>query len=90
MVVMFYIPASTDDDSVRSSLNNLKPKYPDVLFLLYDYSKVKAYGDMAQQLKVNYPPQVMFISDQGVVRSFTSGYADEGTLNQQLANITQG
>ncbi len=57
MVVLFFVAASSDDDRVRQALDTLKPKYPDVLFLSYEYSKPKAYGDLAQQFKVNYPPQ---------------------------------
>jgi hypothetical protein len=89
MVVLFYVKTSVDDDTVKSSLERLKPRYPDALFLLYDYSNAKVYGDMAQQLKVNYPPQTMFIDAQGVVGSFTSGYADYGTLQQKVVNVTQ-
>lgn len=89
IVVLFYVASSSDDDRVRLALERLKPKYPDVLFLSYEYRKPKAYGDLAQQFKVNYPPQAVFIDGKGVVRSVTSGYIDEGTLNQHIVNISQ-
>lgn len=89
IVVMFYVPTGADDGVVLSGLDNLKGQYTDVFIVTYDYSKPGAYGDLAQQLKVNYPPQAMFIDTKGVVRSMTSGYADEGTLNQHVVNIRQ-
>ena len=89
IVVLFYVSTGADDSEVRTALDALKPQYADVLFVTYDYSDAKAYGDLAQQLKINYPPQTMFIDSKGMVRSMTSGYADEGTLNQHVVNIRQ-
>jgi hypothetical protein len=90
VVVMFYVPGSHDDSLVRESLDKLMPQYEDIFLAVYDFKVPDAFGDLARLLEVDYPPQVVFVDTAGVIRSVLSGYADEGTLNQHLANIRQG
>lgn len=87
MVVAFFVTGGTDDSVVLGELDELAVQYSDVDFYKYDYKTPAAYGDLAVQLQVDYPPQVAFIDSNGVIQGVTSGYADEGTLNQHVANI---
>lgn len=87
LVVLFYIPGSEDDGRMREAVENLKPDYPDVVFLTYEHTAPDSYGDLAAQLRIDYPPQMTFITRDGMVNKVISGYADEGTVNQGVANI---
>lgn len=87
MVVAFYLTGGTDDTTVLDSLDALAQRFSDVDFYTFDYKTPAAYGDLARQLRVGYPPQVAFVDSNGVVQGVTSGYADEGTLNQLVTNI---
>ncbi|GAB4243879.1 MAG: hypothetical protein Kow00122_00010 [Thermoleophilia bacterium] len=90
LVVAFYVTGGTDDGQVLDALKSLRTKYPDVTFALYDYKAPSTYGDLSRLLPVDYPPEVIFIDTSGVIRKVTSGYVDEGTLNQLVVNIRQG
>lgn len=87
MVIAFYVTGGTDDTVVLDSLDALALRFSDVDFHLFDYKQPAAYGDLSALLDVDYPPQVAFIDARGTVRAVTSGYADEGTLNQNVVNI---
>jgi len=87
MVVAFYVTGGTDDDVVLDNLDKLALRFSDVDFYTFDYKAPAAYGDLAGQLHVDYPPQVAFVDASGVIQGVTSGYADEGTLSQLVANI---
>lgn len=87
MVIAFYATGGTDDAVVLDTLDALALRFSDVDFYVYDYKKPAAYGDLSALLDVDYPPQVAFIDARGTVRAVTSGYADEGTLNQNVVNI---
>ncbi len=87
MVIAFYVTGGTDDAVVLDSLDALALRFSDVDFYTFDYKKPAAYGDLSALLEVDYPPQVAFIDARGTVRAVTSGYADEGTLNQNVVNI---
>lgn len=87
MVVAFYVTGGTDDAVVLDNLDKLALRFSDVDFYTFDYKAPTAYGDLARQLHVGYPPQVAFVDSNGIVQGVTSGYADEGTLNQLVTNI---
>lgn len=87
MVIAFYVTGGTDDLVVLETLDALALRFSDVDFYLFDYKQPSEYGDLSALLDVDYPPQVAFIDSRGTLRSMTSGYADEGTLNQNVVNI---
>lgn len=87
MVVAFFVTGGTDDTVVLQELDKLAVQFSDVDFYKFDYKIPAVYGDLAMQLQIDYPPQVAFIDSNGIIRGVTSGYADEGTLNQHVANI---
>lgn len=89
VVVLFYVTGGHDDGLVRETLQKLGPKYEDVVIATYDFKAPAEFGDLARLLRVDYPPQLVFIDTNGVIRSVLSGYVDEGTLNQHLVNIRQ-
>jgi hypothetical protein len=90
MVILFYVPGGTDDSVVLDEIKTLQTKYTDVTFALYDYKDPTSYGDLGILLKVDYPPQTVFIDTRGTIYDIRTGYIDEGTLNQQVVNIRQG
>jgi hypothetical protein len=90
VVVAFYVPGGGDDGRVRETLDKLAPKYEDINVAAYDFSEPDEFGDLGRLLRIDYPPQLVFVDTNGVVRSVLSGYVDEGTLNQHLVNIRQG
>jgi hypothetical protein len=90
VVLLFYVPGNVDDTRVLESMQALEATYSDVTFLFYDYKAPAAYGDLAQMLQVNYPPQGVFIDTRGTIQDVSSGYIDEGTLNQAVVNLRQG
>lgn len=87
IVLLFYVPGSTDDLSVLESLTRLQPGYGDYTFLLYDYKMADAYGDLSTLLKVGYPPELVLIDKAGIIQEIWNGYIDDGTLNQGLVNL---
>jgi hypothetical protein len=87
VVVTFYVTGGTDDTAVLTNLDKVALKNADVDFYSYDYKTPDLYGDLAGALQVEYPPQVVFIDSSGVIQAVTSGFADEGTLNQLVTNI---
>ncbi len=87
LVVLFYVPGGTDDVSVFESLYRLIPSFGNYVFLMYDYKVPDAYGDLSSLLAVEYPPQIVLIDREGLVREVWNGYVDEGTLNQSLVNL---
>jgi hypothetical protein len=89
LAVLFFTPGSVDDDKVRKSLDTVSPTTPDVTFFYYDYRTPSLYGDLASQLQIGYTPYAVFIDGANTVRNVSSGYIDEGTLKQFLANISQ-
>ncbi len=90
IVILFYVPGGADDSAVLDEIKALQTKYTDVTFALYDYKDPTSYGDLGILLKVDYPPQTVFIDTQGTIYDIRTGYIDEGTLNQQVVNIRQG
>lgn len=89
IAVLFYTPSGVDDEKVRKSLETLAKTTKGVTFFSYDYRTPSLYGDLSSLLKVGYTPQGVFIDATGVVKNVSSGYLDEGTLKQYLANIRQ-
>ncbi len=89
VVLLFYVPGSTDDVQVLDNLSTLQPDFDQYVFLLYDYSKPAAYGDLSTLLKVNYPPELVLVDGLGIVRRIWNGFVDEGTINQDLVNLGQ-
>lgn len=90
IVILFYVPGGTDDSAVLDEIKALQTKYTDVTFALYDYKDPASYGDLGILLKVDYPPQTVFIDTRGTIYDIRTGYVDKGTLNQQVVNIRQG
>lgn len=89
VVLLFYVPGSTDDIQVLDSLTALQADFDSYVFLLYDYSNPSAYGDLSTLLQVDYPPELVLVDGLGVPREIWNGYVDEGTINQGLVNLGQ-
>lgn len=89
VVILIYVAGGATDEPVRKSLAALAPKYPDVTFLTYNYNNPKEYGDIVGLLGIHYPPFVAFVDTGNVVRYLTTGFVDEGVLNQYVVNIRQ-
>jgi hypothetical protein len=87
IVVLFYVPGGTEDESVLKSLQELGSSFSDYVFLLYDYSVPEAYGDLSAVLDIEYQPQVTMIDRLGTRRQVWNGYVDKGTLNQSLVDL---
>lgn len=90
VVILFYVPGNVDDAKVLESLATLQSEFTDYAFLTYDFRNPRAYGDLSLLLKVNYPPELVFVDRAGIVRSVWNGWVDEGTLRQCLVNLGQG
>ncbi len=89
VVLLFYVPGSADDVQVLESLDALQVDFEDYVFLLYDYSRPSAYGDLSTLLNVNYPPELVLVDGLGIPREIWNGFVDEGTINQSLVNLGQ-
>lgn len=89
LVLLIYVAGGADDELVRKSLQKIAPRYPDVTFIMYDYSNPKEYGDIVSQLGVQYPPVVAFVDRNGTVQYLTTGFVDEGVLTQYVVNTRQ-
>lgn len=90
LVILFYVPGGADDGAVLDEIKALQSKYRDVTFILYDFKDPNSYGDLGILLRVDYPPQSVFVDTQGLVFDVRTGFVDAGTLNQQVVNIRQG
>ncbi len=87
IVVLFYVPGGIDDEKVLASVRESESVYISYTFLMYDYRMPDAYGDLAQQLEIDYPPHVVLLDRHGAVRSVWSGFVDKATLNQTLVAL---
>jgi hypothetical protein len=87
IVVLFYVAGGSDDETVWANLDALRPTYGAYTFFTYDYSESDAYGDLASLLAVDYSPLVVMMDRQGVIHTIWSGFVDQGSLNQSLANL---
>ncbi len=87
IVILFYVTGGTDDVMVIENLNALTSSFRDYVFLAYDYKTPDAYGDLSALLDVGYPPELILIDREGIVKDVWNGYVDEGTLNQALVNL---
>lgn len=90
VVILFYVPGGADDVRVLESVNALAQSYPEYVFLLYDHKTPDVYGDLSTLLSVNYPPELIMVDGTGTIRKIWNGYADQGTINQGLANLGGG
>lgn len=90
VVILFYVPGAADDSKVLEAVSALQGSYGDYVFLLYDYKRPDAYGDLSTLLKVSYPPELVFVDRTGTVKTVLNGYVDEGTINQALVNLGRG
>ncbi|HZJ02111.1 MAG TPA: hypothetical protein VFE20_00280 [Thermoleophilia bacterium] len=88
MVILFYVSGGEDDMRVRESVDAVATDYPEIRFLSYDFKDPESYGNLGRKLRVDYPPQLMFINDEGLINKVISGYVDQGTLFQSVANIS--
>ncbi len=88
MVILFYVNGGEDDTRVRESVDAVAGDYPEIRFLSYDFKDPDSYGNLARKLRVDYPPQLMFINEEGLINKVISGYVDQGTLFQSVANIS--
>lgn len=89
VLILFYLSGGADDVKVLDSVTQLQAGFTDCTFLLYDSQLPDAYGDLSSLLRVNYPPQLVFVDGTGTIREIWNGYIDEGTLNQCLTNLVQ-
>ena len=89
LAVLFFTPGGVDDENVRKSFDTLSRTTKNVTFFVYDYRTPSLYGDLAAMLHVGYTPYGVYIDGASVVRNVSSGYVDDGTLKQYLANISQ-
>lgn len=87
IVVMFYVPGGVDDESVLATLTELQGLYDSYTFMVYDYTTPAVYGDLAKELDIGYPPQIVEIDREGVTQTVWNGYVDKGTLNQSLLDL---
>jgi len=87
IVVLFYVSGGVDDEKVLASLQDLMPVYSNYTFLMYEYRLPDAYGDLAEELDVDYPPHMVLLDRNGVIRTVWSGFVDKGTLNQTLLTL---
>ena len=88
MVILFYVNGGEDDMRVRESVDAVAGDYPEIRFLSYDFKDPESYGNLGRKLRVDYPPQLMFINEDGLINKVISGYVDQGTLFQSVANIS--
>ena len=87
IVVLFYVRGGVDDEEVLTSVEESEEIYSNYTFLAFDYRLPDKYGDLAQELAVDYPPHTVLIDRHGAIRTVWSGYVDKGTLNQTLLNL---
>lgn len=87
IVIAFYVTGAADDTSVMETLDRLEPSFSRYVFLRYNFSLPDQYGDISTLLEVTYPPELILIDREGIIRTVWSGYVDEGSLQQSLVNL---
>jgi hypothetical protein len=87
IVVLFYAPGGVDDEKVLSALRDLRANFSAYTVLMYDYRLPSAYGDLSQELQIDYMPQIVLIDHHGEKRTVWNGYVDKATLNQSLITL---
>ena len=85
VVVFFYMTGISDDNDVRTSINQLKSKYQGQIdFEDYSFSDASSYGDLTALLKINSTPSVVMINKQAKVEHAWTGYVDDKSLEQGI------
>jgi thiol-disulfide isomerase/thioredoxin len=85
ILVGFYAEGDALTDSMMLQVDELQARYKGkVTFILINANRPRAYGNLIQQLPLEYVPQVLiFNAEETIIRSFT-GYVDKETLEQGI------
>lgn len=85
ILVEFYAEGDALTDSMMLQVDELQAGYKGkVTFILINANRPRVYGNLIQQLPLEYVPQVLIFNAEGtIIRSFT-GYVDKETLEQGI------
>jgi hypothetical protein len=87
VVLLVYVKGASDDEAMLANFEKLKAKYEaQGSFFSYEAADVSKTGDLLAQLKVSQPPVLAVISGDGSVYQEYTGWIDEQTMSQVLAN----
>lgn len=83
--VEFYGENDSVSDAMAAAVEELQAQYKEqVIFILLDDDKPQTYGALAEQLPIEYTPQIfVFNREKTIIRSY-NGYVDKKRLEQAI------
>jgi hypothetical protein len=90
VILLVYVGGAAGDDSMLASFRAVKAKYAaSSSFYAFEAAKVKDLGDVIDQLGALSPPMLVIIRGDGSVYQLYTGWIDQTTMEQQVANAVQ-
>ena len=87
VILLVYVKGATDDEEMLSSFNNVKSQYASqAAFFDFEARDVSELGDVMVQLMLDQPPALAVISGDGNVYQAYTGWIDQKTMEQVVAN----
>jgi hypothetical protein len=90
VILLVYVGGAAGDDSMLTSFRAVKAKYAaSSSFYSFEAAKVTQLGDVIDQLGALSPPMLVIIRGDGTVYQLYTGWIDQSTMEQQVANAVQ-
>ena len=90
VILLVYVGGAAGDDSMLASFRVVKAKYAtSSAFYSFEAAKVSQLGDVIDQLGALSPPMLVIIRGNGSVYQLYTGWIDQATMEQQVANALQ-
>lgn len=81
----FYAEGDSLTDATLLQVEELRSRYRDrVIFILINANRPSAFGNLVQQLPLEYVPQVLIFNSEGTIIRIFTGYIDSETLEQGI------
>lgn len=83
--VEFYAEGDPVTDATLLQVEELRSRYRDrVVFILINANRPSAFGNLVQQLPLEYIPQMLIFNGEGTIIRIFTGYMDKETLEQGI------
>jgi hypothetical protein len=87
VILLVYVKGAADDEEMLSSFNAVKSEYASQgAFFDFEARDVSELGDVLDQLQISQPPALAVVSGSGAVYQAYTGWIDQKTMEQVVAN----
>ncbi len=88
--LLVYLQGAADDEAMLASFREVKQLYAaDMSFFSFESHDVRKTGDVLSQLHATAPPLFVIIAPDGTVDQLYTGWVDEKTMEQRVADAVR-